>query len=144
MKTMSSDLPSDLRLFRKPLTLLVRCTRAGRAALAVSSLGAVLLSPGLCLPANAATPEIETYKVYAHLKLLNSKEYICLDRLWTKESNWNPRAKNSKSSAYGIPQLLNLKEHNPYKQIDLGLKYISSRYSTACNAWAFFKAKGYY
>ncbi|MCX5690587.1 MAG: class I SAM-dependent methyltransferase [Planctomycetota bacterium] len=51
---------------------------------------------------------------------------------------------NKKSSAYGIPQLLNMKERDPYKQIDLGIKYINARYTTACNAYLFFKAKGYY
>ena len=116
--------------------------RASRKA--ISSLGAVMLSGVLCSNAIAATPVTEIYKTYAHIKLNNHKEYICLERLWTKESNWNSRSKNKKSSAMGIPQLLNMKERDPYKQIDLGLKYIDKRYTTACNAWAFFKAKGYY
>jgi hypothetical protein len=91
-----------------------------------------------------ATKEIETYKLYTHIKLLDSKEFICINALWTKESNWSKTSKNKRSSAYGIPQLLNLKETDPYKQIDKGLIYIKSRYSTACNAWSFYKAKGYY
>ena len=104
----------------------------------------------LCISPNAAaasavtTKEIETYKLYTHIKLLDSKEFICINALWTKESNWNPKAKNKKSSAYGIPQLLKLKETDPFKQIDKGLEYVSKRYSTMCNAWAHFKAKGYY
>ena len=116
--------------------------RASRKA--ISSLGAVMLSGVLCSNAVAATPVTEIYKTYAHIKLNNHKEYICLEALWTKESLWNPASNNKKSSAYGIPQLLNMKEKDPYKQIDLGLKYIYARYTTACNAWAFFKAKGYY
>ena len=116
--------------------------RASRKA--ISSLGAVMLSGVLCSNAVAATPVTEIYKTYAHIKLNNHKEYICLEKLWTKESNWNPHSNNKKSTAYGIPQLLNMKERNAYKQIDLGLKYIDKRYSTACHAWAFFKAKGYY
>ena len=103
-----------------------------------------MLSGVLCSNAVAATPVTEIYKTYAHIKLNNHKEYICLEQLWTKESNWNPQSKNKKSTAYGIPQLLNMKEKNPYKQIDLGLKYIDKRYTTVCNAWAFFKVKGYY
>lgn len=139
------ETPPDLRLCRNPLTGLVRFTCAGRAAKAVSALGAAMLWPGLCLqPVMAATPVTETYKIYAHIKLLNSKEFICVDRLWTKESQWNPKASNPTSTAYGIPQLLKLKEKDPYKQIDLGIKYIHKRYGTACNAWAFFRAKGYY
>jgi hypothetical protein len=94
--------------------------------------------------ANAITENKEAYKLYAYVKLLNSKEFICLNALWTKESQWSSTARNKSSSAYGIPQLLKMKEKDPYKQIDLGLKYITTRYSTPCNAWAFFKVKGYY
>jgi hypothetical protein len=94
--------------------------------------------------ANAITENKEAYKLYAYVKLINAKEFICLNALWTKESQWSSTARNKKSSAAGIPQLLKLTEKDPYRQIDLGLKYISSRYGTSCNAWAFFKLKGYY
>lgn len=86
----------------------------------------------------------ENYKLYAHIKLLNAKEYRCLELLWTRESQWDPRANNPKSSAYGIPQLLKLKVKDPYLQIDLGLKYIAHRYKTPCKAWAYHQAKGHY
>ena len=86
----------------------------------------------------------ENYKLYAHIILTNSKEYRCLELLWNKESKWDPRANNPKSSAYGIPQLLKLKEQDPYKQIDLGLKYISHRHSTPCKAYAYHLKTGHY
>jgi len=86
----------------------------------------------------------ENYKLYAHIKLLNAKQYRCLEILWNKESRWDPRADNPKSSAYGIPQLLKLREHDPYKQIDLGLKYISKRHSTPCKALDYHNSKGHY
>ena len=86
----------------------------------------------------------ENYKLYAHIKLLNAKEYRCLEILWNRESQWDPRANNPKSSAYGIPQLLKMREHDPYKQIDLGLKYISKRHSTPCKALDYHNAKGHY
>ena len=101
-------------------------------------------SPSWAIAGTTTSKEIETYKLYTHIKLLDSKEFICINALWTKESNWNPKAKNKKSTAYGIPQLLKLKETDPFKQIDKGLEYVSKRYSTMCNAWAHFKAKGYY
>jgi hypothetical protein len=91
-----------------------------------------------------ATKEIEIYKLYTYIKLTNAKEFMCVNALWAKESNWNPKAKNKKSTAYGIPQLLKLKETDPYLQIDKGLIYIKHRYGTMCEAWSFFKAKGYY
>jgi hypothetical protein len=110
-------------------------------------------SPSWAIAGTTTSKEIETYKLYTHIKLLDSKEFICVNALWTKESNWSKTSKNKKSSAYGIPQLLNLKETDPYKQIDKGIIYINSRYKTIngkvtntpmCNAWAHFKAKGYY
>ena len=104
----------------------------------------------LCLvintPANAVEiKEIDKYKIYIHLKVITDKEYKCINNLWTKENRlWDPYAKNKKSSAYGIPQLLNLKERNPYVQMDLGYKYVLHRYKSACNAWSYWLRKGHY
>ena len=86
----------------------------------------------------------ENYKLYAHIKLLNAKQYRCLEILWNKESRWDPRADNPKSSAYGIPQLLKMKELDPFKQIDLGLKYINKRHNTPCKALDYHNRKGHY
>lgn len=123
-----------------------RAGKAGVARKAILVLWAGLLSSATltATTANAITENKEAYKLYAYVKLINAKEFICLNALWTKESQWSSVANNKKSTAYGIPQLLKLKEKDPYKQIDLGLKYIVARYSTPCNAWAFFKVKGYY
>jgi hypothetical protein len=86
----------------------------------------------------------ENYKLYAHIKLLNAKEYRCLELLWNIESRWDPRADNPKSSAFGIPQLLKMKELDPFKQIDLGLKYIAHRHKTPCQAWSHHRKTGHY
>jgi len=73
------------------------------------------------------------------------KEYKCLNRLWTKESNWNYKSRNKKSGAHGIPQALPASKMNvvstdwrtnPVTQIRWGLRYISIRYETPCKAWA--------
>lgn len=76
----------------------------------------------------------------------NQKEYRCLARLWGKESAWNPQAFNPVSvngkHAGGIPQILGLDPTMHYTlQIHYGLKYISHRYDSPCNAWAFWMAK---
>jgi hypothetical protein len=104
----------------------------------------IIVSQLLALePVQAANKNI--YKQYAFMQLNhNFKEFYCLSDLWYKESRWIPTAKNPKSSAAGIPQLLNLKTKDPFKQIDLGLKYINHRHQTACNALAFHKKKGWY
>ena len=119
----------------KCLTSPVRLLRCKRAALADSSLKLRNLRVVLCLvlgsifiqsvPAKADINAIDAYKIYAHIKVGSYKEFVCLEKLWTKESNWRSKAQNKLSTAYGIPQLLKLKETNPYKQIDLGLKYIA-------------------
>ena len=89
--------------------------------------------------------EIDKYKIYIHLKVVSHTQYLCITNLWTKENRlWDPYAKNKNSSAFGIPQLLKLKETNPYVQMDLGYKYIVHRYQTPCNALAFHLKKGYY
>jgi hypothetical protein len=88
--------------------------------------------------------EKEKYKLYSHIKLTNHRQYLCLEKLWTRESQWNPKANNKHSTAYGIPQLLKLKTKDPYLQIDAGLKYISHRYGTPCKSLAFHLKRGYY
>ena len=87
----------------------------------------------------------EMYKLYAHMKVLDDKQYRCLVILWRNESQWNPASKNKKSTAFGIPQLLKMTETNPFKQIDLGLKYIDHRYNgDTCKALAYHKKRGHY
>ena len=88
--------------------------------------------------------EKEKYKLYSHIKLTNSRQYLCLEKLWHLESKWNPLADNKRSTAYGIPQLLKLKTKDPYKQIDAGLIYIAKRYGTPCKALAYHLKTGHY
>lgn len=90
------------------------------------------------------TKDKDNYKLYAHMKVISAKQYRCLELLWNNESKWDPRAANPKSSAYGIPQLLKLKVHDPFIQIDLGLKYIAHKHRTPCNALAFHNKRGWY
>lgn len=84
--------------------------------------------------------QTNAYKLYAHTQVIDAKQYRCIEQLYTKESNWNPAARNG--SHYGIPQLRNVKVKalDPYSQIDWGIRYIKNRYLTPCKAWAFFQA----
>ena len=80
-----------------------------------------------------------------HKMNYNFEQFYCLDEIVWKESRWNYKAKNPKSSAYGLFQILKSKEKDPIKQIDLGLKYLDKRYNgCACTALAHHKAKGWY
>jgi len=133
------------------LTIGVRSILAGEPLRRIARRRSLVLLAGLLLFSNMPASQAistqrdkENYKLYAHIKLLNAKQYRCLEILWNKESRWDPRADNPKSSAYGIPQLLKMKELDPFKQIDLGLKYISKRHSTPCKALDYHNRKGHY
>jgi len=88
--------------------------------------------------------DINAFKLYAHSRVIDAKEYRCLELLWNHESNWNPAARNG--SHYGIPQLKNVsvRSQDAFTQIDWGIRYIKARYSTPCKAWSFFKSNGYH
>ena len=106
-------------------------------AVLVVALGAALSLSGLAVAHAPAANALElTYKDYAKIKVNNKNQFICLDKLWTLESNWRPEAHNKSAGAYGIPQILNpiLKDKSGYQQIDLGLKYLNHRYESICQA----------
>ena len=94
---------------------------------------------------------IEDSKAYAH-DVVNEwadREFTCLEKLWTKESNWRPEAYNDikvmGKNAGGIPQLLGLDPKTPPPlQIERGLSYIYYRYDTPCNAWRHFERKNWH
>jgi soluble lytic murein transglycosylase-like protein len=76
-----------------------------------------------------------------------------VDKLFTKESGWNPKARNKSSGAFGIAQALPGSkmategadwETNPVTQIKWGLTYIKTRYRTPCAAWAHSQSTGSY
>ena len=77
-------------------------------------------------------------------------QWTALEELWTNESGWNPKAKNSSSGAYGIPQALPYTKmpkkawpesaggsSDAVTQIQWGLGYIKGRYGTPGLALAF-------
>jgi len=144
-----------IHIFAMYLTRSIRWIRLKRAAEADCSLRRIRLLPQLCLfigsisiqmqPVHAVTPhEVNQYKLYAHSRVIDAKQYRCLELLWTKESNWNPKARNG--SHYGIPQMRNIKVRSldPYTQIDWGIRYLHHRYDgDVCKALAFSKKHGY-
>ena len=74
----------------------------------------------------------------------DNQQYVCIENLWEKESNWRVTADNPISSAYGIPQALpgsRMAEiaddwrTNPVTQIKWGAQYIEKRYGTPCVAY---------
>jgi hypothetical protein len=99
-------------------------------------------------------------------------EFAALDKLWTRESGWNPHARNPSSGAYGIAQALGhgvscsaapdgTNEYGTQGgltcaeaqaansgsvrwQIEWGLAYIKARYGDPAAAWAHEQANNWY
>ena len=82
-------------------------------------------------------------KLYAYNKLSWS-EFQCYNWLIIKESSWNPKARNG--SHYGLGQMRSkwYKDLNPFKQIDVHIKYIRHRYADACTALHHLETKGWH
>jgi hypothetical protein len=134
------------------LTRSVRCLLSQRAGAPDSSRVRSHLVPLLCLvlgsltiqaiPAEASNAD--HYKLYAHSRIINDKQYICLKHIIYKESRWNPMAKNGSHFGLGQMRSTHYRELDPYRQIDATIKYIKHRYGSMCKAWEFHKKKGYY
>ena len=75
----------------------------------------------------------------------SDREWNSLYTLWMQESRWDMYAQNPRSTARGIPQILDMPLDTPMvEQIDLGIKYIKHRYGTPTKALAFHNRHGYY
>jgi len=141
--TYTNELDSDGTLTAQSLSKAHRdpLRRVGRGVL-------VAIGIALCfMPEAGGSKPIQyvSYKEYALVSLgYNYKEFKCLDKLYTKESNWRPEAKNG--SHHGIPQGRSeyLSRVDGYKQIQWGLKYIGHRYGEPCIALDHWRLKGWH
>ena len=137
------------------LTSSVRCLRLKRAAVAVSSqgrkqlMGKVYAITAFALimgipEATAKNYSTDHLKLYAHSRILDYKEFQCFNKIITKESRWNYRAKNGSHFGLGQMRSKHYRDLDPFRQIDATLKYITNRYETSCKAWAFHQVRNYY
>lgn len=96
-------------------------------------------------PKKVAYLSVFSPKAFALALLKNKSEFRCLDRLWTMESHWNPKADNPDSTAFGIAQRLGEKSKDAAVQIVMGIKYIVHRYEgSPCKALRYHFAHGSY
>jgi len=73
------------------------------------------------------------------------RQFEMLDEIWTQESHWNWEAENESSGAWGIAQMMmKSKVSSPFRQIQLGLKYIEHRYGSIDKAYLHKLEKGWY
>jgi hypothetical protein len=94
-------------------------------------------------PVQAAT-QADHLKLYAHSRIIDDNQYQCFRWIITKESRWNPKARNG--SHYGLGQMRSTwyRDLDPYRQIDQTIKYITKRYGSSCKARLFHEKNGWY
>ena len=149
------DTPNAMRKLCTSLTLVVRSNRLKRAAEAVSARGRIdlmgkvyaitaVLSITSIPAAESANYSIDHLKLYAHSRILDYKEFQCFNKIITKESRWSYTARNG--SHYGLGQMRSkhYRDLDPFRQLDATIRYVTIRYETPCNAWAFHMKHGYY
>ena len=102
-------------------------------------------------PAPAYRDTVWNARTYVKNRV-GAKGYDCINAVWTAESGWNPRA-GSPSGAYGIPQAKPGSKMatfgsnwrtSPLTQVKWGLWYVTDRYGSAGDAYAFWQANGWY
>jgi hypothetical protein len=109
--------------------------------------GLCLLAALLCLsiePAQAAS-KIDYYKLYAHSRIIDDKQYQCFIAIINKENrSWDVNARNG--SHYGIGQMRSkhYRTLDAYRQIDSSISYMKHRYGSICKAWQFHQRHRYY
>lgn len=74
-----------------------------------------------------------------------NQHWTCIEKLFTAESRFDHLAKNKKSTAYGIGQVLSEKSSDPAIQILRAYQYINHRYNgSPCKAWVHHLKTGHY
>ncbi|MGW0757494.1 aggregation-promoting factor C-terminal-like domain-containing protein [Streptomyces sp. NPDC002814] len=85
--------------------------------------------------------------------MVSSDQYQCFSNIVDHESDWNYKAVNPSSGAYGLFQALpgtkmssagSDWQTNPATQIKWGLSYMNDRYGSPCGAWDFWQANNWY
>ena len=90
-------------------------------------------------------------RAYAR-SMVSIDEYVALHELIMLESSWNPDARNRKSTAYGLGQLvdqtwkdLDIEKSDDFRiQLIAAHKYVMQRYGSWQKALEFHKRNGYY
>lgn len=99
---------------------------------------------GISGTGGSASKGAQKYAKKLVTKNWDKSQWPPLKKLWEGESGWNPKASNSSSGAYGIPQALPKSKlpkagqrGKPGPQIDWGVNYISGNYGSPSKALKF-------
>lgn len=97
--------------------------------------------------------EYQRYAVDLLIQQGKLEQWTCLYELWTRESNWRPKAHNKKSGAYGIAQFMPAtwslvgfkRTDDGFTQVEAGLAYIQRKYGgNICKALGSNLSRGWY
>ncbi|MEU1848193.1 transglycosylase SLT domain-containing protein [Streptomyces sp. NPDC019990] len=86
-------------------------------------------------------------------QMVPAGQFQCFSNIVDHESDWNYKAVNPSSGAYGMFQALPGSkmvsagadwQTNPATQIKWGLNYMNERYGSPCDAWSFWQANNWY
>ncbi|MFB8246650.1 transglycosylase SLT domain-containing protein [Streptomyces sp. NPDC001046] len=86
-------------------------------------------------------------------QMVPAGQFQCFSNIVDHESDWNYKAVNPSSGAYGMFQALPGTKMasagadwrtNPATQIKWGLNYMNERYGSPCDAWSFWQANHWY
>ncbi|OXS33677.1 hypothetical protein CHR28_20330 [Streptomyces sp. XY006] len=86
-------------------------------------------------------------------QMVPAGQFQCFSNIVDHESDWNYKAVNPSSGAYGMFQALPGSKMssvgadwrtNPATQIKWGLNYMNERYGSPCDAWSFWQANHWY
>ena len=137
-------LTSWIRYFRLKRAADADCSQGRKYLMGKVYVIAALLLTTSIQNADAANYSIDHLKLYAHSRLLDYREFQCLNKIITKESRWSYTARNG--SHYGLGQMRSkhYRDLDPFRQIDATIRYNYKRYLTQCNAWSFHLKHGYY
>jgi hypothetical protein len=94
--------------------------------------------------AHAAKSNTDSLRLYAHSRIVSFEQFLCFNKIITKESNWRVHAKNG--SHFGLGQMRSQWYRNldGFRQVDETIKYINKRYQTPCKAWAFHQRNNWF
>ena len=145
--TTRQSIAQVIHILASKLTQVVRSILAGEPLMRTARRRCLVLLGALCIvdttPAKAVT-NTDYLKLYAHSRVIDYEQFICLSKIIYKESRWNPLAINGSHAGLGQMKSKHYRNLDPYRQIDSTILYIKGRYGSMCKAWEFHKVKGYY
>ena len=142
-KTAGQRLALDKRGMLRTLARLRGSALRGRA---LAGAVFIMLTAMNVSPAVAKDYKTMNIKLYAYNKL-TWDQFQCYNWLIHHESRWNYKAVNGSHTGLGQMRSKWYGTLNPYKQIDVHIKYLKHRYSNenyACKALAHWERKGWH